>query len=158
MTTKKTLTYDQALNKAAALCSQSEKAPQDIYEKAQGWGLSEEDAARLVARLIEENFLNEERYARAFVSDKTRFARWGRVKVAYTLRAKGISDRIIAEAMEEKVEAEDYEQTCRDLLQNRMRGMQLPLSQQDRARLYRFAAQRGFESSVISRCLSDLTH
>jgi len=148
--------YAVALNRAASLCSQGEKAPQDIYRKAITWGLDEQDAARLVARLIEENFLNEERYARAFVNDKFRFAHWGRVKVSAALRAKGISDDVIAAAFEEKIEQEDYESACCELLRNRMRGMEIPLSQADRARLYRFAAQRGFELSVISRSLSKI--
>lgn len=150
----KELTYDQALLRASTLCSQSEKAPQDIYEKAISWGLAEEEAARLVARLIEENFLSEERFARAFVNDKFRFAHWGRIKVMYALKAKGISESVINAAFEEKVEEEDYDETCRQLLQARMKNMALPLSMQDRARLYRFAAQRGFESSVIGRALS----
>lgn len=149
----KELTYEQALLRASSLCSQAEKAPQDIYEKAQTWGLPEEDAARLVARLIEENFLSEERFARAFVSDKFRFAHWGRIKVIYALRAKGISEAAINAALEEKVEEEDYAETCRDLLRARMKNMPLPLSMQDRARLYRYAAQRGFESGIISRAL-----
>lgn len=148
--------YSIALNRAAALCSQSEKAPQDIYRKALTWGLDESDAERLVARLIEEHFIDEERYARAFVNDKFRFAHWGRVKVSAALRAKGIPENIISIAFDEKIEEEDYLQTCRDLLANRMKGMSLPLSQPDRARLFRFAAQRGFEMSVISRALSDL--
>lgn len=148
--------YSIALNRAASLCSQSEKAPQDIYRKALTWGLDEPDAERLVARLIEEHFIDEERYARAFVNDKFRFAHWGRVKVSAALRAKGIPENIISIAFDEKIEEEDYLQTCRDLLANRMKGMSLPLSQPDRARLFRFAAQRGFEMSVISRALSDL--
>lgn len=149
----KELTYDQALLRASSLCSQAEKAPQDIYEKARTWGLSEQDAARLVARLIEESFLSEERFARAFVNDKFRFAHWGRIKVIYALRAKGISESAINAALEEKVEEEDYDQTCRDLLRTRMKNMSLPLSMQDKARLYRYAAQRGFEAGVIGRAL-----
>lgn len=148
--------YSIALNRAASLCSQSEKAPQDIYRKALTWGLDEPDAERLVARLIEEHFIDEKRYARAFVNDKFRFAHWGRVKVSAALRAKGIPENIISIAFDEKIEEEDYLQTCRDLLANRMKGMSLPLSQPDCARLFRFAAQRGFEMSVISRALSDL--
>lgn len=151
--TMKELTYEQALLRASSLCSQAEKAPQDIYNKALAWGLSETDSARLVAQLIEENFLSEERYAHAFVNDKYRFAHWGRIKVIHALRAKGIGESAIQTALEEKVEEEDYDQTCRDLLQTRMKNMSLPLSLQDRARLYRYAAQRGFESGVISRAL-----
>lgn len=148
------MTYEQALNRAASLCSSCERCPADIQSKALGWGLSEEEAARLVAHLIEENFLNEERFARAFANDKYRFQHWGRIKIQYALRAKGIRDSLIEIALEEVAEEEDYLDDCVALLQHRMQGMEVPLSQADRARLYRFAAQRGFESSVISKAFN----
>jgi len=151
---KKTLTYDQALNKAASLCSQSEKCPNDIFEKVVSWGLSEQDAARMVGYLTKEGYLNEARYVRAFVSDKFRFEHWGKIKISYALRRKGIDDSLITEAFDEKIDPEDYLDTCTDLLKNKMRGMEQPLSQNDRAKLFRFAAQRGFESFVISKALS----
>ena len=66
---------------------------------------------------------------------------------------KGISSSIISEAMEERIDEEEYQTVCSELLKGRMRGMSLPLSPNDRARLYRFLAQRGFESSVISRAM-----
>jgi len=151
---KKILTYDQALNKAAALCSQSEKCPNDIFDKVVSWGLSEKDAARMVGYLTKEGFLDEARYARAFVSDKFRFEHWGKIKISYVLRGKGISDALISEAFEERIDPEEYMATCVELLKTRMRGMEQPLSQNDRAKLFRFANQRGFESSVISKALS----
>lgn len=150
----KPLTYDQALYKAAALCSVGEKAPQDIYQKLLGWGISEPDAARMMAYLTQENYLSEERFAKAFVNDKFRFEHWGRIKIAYALRGKGIEDRYVSLALEEKIDPEEYLETCRDLLAAKMRGMEQPLSQNDRARLYRFASQRGFESNIIGRALS----
>lgn len=148
------MTFDQALNRAAALCSSCERCPSDINAKALSWGLSEPDAARLVAALVKDNFLNEERYARAFVNDKFRFQHWGRTKIRYALHAKGISDALISLALEDAIDDDCYLDDCIQLLRQRMRGMALPLSQADRARLYRFAAQRGFETSVISRALS----
>lgn len=151
------MTFEQALSRAASLCSASERCPSDIHAKAIGWGLTEADASRLVVRLTEENFLNEERYVRAFVNDKFRFQHWGRTKIRFALRAKGLSDSLVSQALEEVIDTEDYLDDCVRLLQQRMRGMSLPLSQADRARLYRFAAQRGFESNVISRSLSRLS-
>lgn len=147
------MTYDQALNRAASLCSQSERAPQDIYQKALDWGLSEDDASRLIAYLTQEHFLDERRFALAFVGDKFRFDHWGRIKISYALKMKGISSSIISEAIEERIDEEEYQTVCAELLKGRMRGMSLPLSPNDRARLYRFLAQRGFESSVISRAM-----
>ena len=152
------LTYDQALNRAAALCSQSERCPVDIYTKAQSWGLTEPEAARLVGYLTSEGFLDEARFARAFVSDKFRFEQWGRVKISYALRTKGIDDGLIDEAIDEKIDPDEYLATCTDLLSKKMRTLDLPLSLADRARLLRFAAQRGFESYIITKALRNLSN
>lgn len=152
------LTYDQALNRAAALCSQSERCPGDIFTKALSWGLSEPEAARLVGYLTHEGFLDEARFARAFVSDKFRFEQWGRVKISYALRAKGIDENLIDEALDEKIDPDDYLATCVELLNKKMRTLELPLSPADRARLLRFAAQRGFESSIISKAIHNLSN
>ena len=151
------LTYDQALNRAASLCSQSERCPGDIFTKAQSWGLTEPEAARLVGYLTSEGFLDEARFALAFVSDKFRFEQWGRVKISYALRAKGIDDSLIDEAIDEKIDPDDYLATCADLLSKKMRSLDLPLSLADRARLLRFAAQRGFESYIISKAIHNLS-
>lgn len=150
------MTYDQVLNRLASLCSKSEKSPQEIYSKALASGLSLGEAERLVAFLKQEDYLSEERYAAAFVSDKFRFEHWGRIKIAYALRGKGIDDSAISTALEEKIDEEEYLETCNDLLQQRARGMNRPFSQPDRVRIYRFLAQRGFESEIISQALSRL--
>ena len=148
------MTYEQAMNRAAALCSSSEHCPSEIHAKAIAWGLDEGDANRLVEALTQENFLNEERYAHAFVNDKFRFQHWGRTKIRFALRAKGISDALIALALDEVIDDDAYLEDCLSLLRQRMRGMALPLDARDRARLYRFAAQRGFEAGVISRAMA----
>lgn len=151
------MTYEQALNRAAALCSTSERCPSEILSKALGWGIAEADAERLVATLIQEHFIDERRYARAFVNDKYRFQHWGRTKIRYALRAKQIADSLINDALAEVVDDEDYLSECLAILRHRLKGMALPLSPNDRARLYRFAAQRGFEPNVISKALSRCT-
>ena len=91
------------------------------------------------------------------MSDKFRFDHWGKIKIAYALRAKGIDDALIDEAFDEKIDPEEYLQACVELLSAKLRTMDLPLSQTDRVRLFRFAAQRGFESFVITRALTACT-
>lgn len=151
---RKILTYDQALNRAAQLCSKGEQCPSDIFEKVQEWGLSEAEAAKMVGYLTQEKYLDEARYVHAFVNDKYTYQHWGRIKIAYTLRMKGIAEALIDENMEEIIDPDDYLETCTSLITGKVKGMSLPLSQADRAKVFRFAAQRGFESSVISQALS----
>lgn len=150
------MTYDQALNRAASLCSQGEKCSSDIFDKATSWGLCEEDAARLVERLIEERFIDDERFAHAFVNDKFVYQHWGRVKIRFALRQKGIEDSVISQMMEEVIDEERYLDACVEALRPKMRGMEQPLSPNDRARLFRFAAQRGFEPNIISKAISEI--
>ena len=76
--TKRPLTVEQATNRAAALCARSEQAPADITDKLMKWGLSASDAARVTQQLIEGGFLNEQRFARAFVKDRFAFNGWGK--------------------------------------------------------------------------------
>ena len=144
------------LSKLQSLCARSEQAPYDIFQKALKMGLDSDTAQSLVDQLVSDNFLNTERYAQAFVNDKFRFEHWGRIKISYALRTKQIPDHDISIALEEKIDDDEYLETCCDLLRSRMRGMSLPLSPNDRARLYRYLAQRGFESEVIGRALSTL--
>lgn len=151
------MTYDQALNRAASLCSRSEKCSSDIFDKAIEWGLSEEDAARLVSFLIREHYIDDQRFAHAFVNDKFTYQHWGRIKIRYSLRQKGIDDDVIAEMFEQIIDPDSYLSACADQLRPKFRGMKLPLSPADRARLMRFAAQRGFEPNVISAAIRSLT-
>lgn len=147
------LSYDKALNKAANLCSKSEKSPKEIYDKLASWGLKSQMAEQIVCRLRDEKYIDEERFARAFVHDKFLYEHWGRVKIAYNLRNKGIANHIIDNALDDVIADDDYLSTLSSLLRNKMRDMERPLSQNNRAKLYRFAAQRGFESGVVSIAL-----
>ena len=81
----KTLTPPEALHRAAALCSSSEHCITDIREKLSRWGIGELDARTIVERLVQERFIDEERYAIAFAKDKFRFSGWGRIKIRYAL-------------------------------------------------------------------------
>lgn len=153
MAKQERLNYEQALNRAASLCSRGEKCSSDIFDKAVEWGLSEEEAARLTAYLIHERFIDDRRFAHAFVNDKFTYQHWGRTKIRYMLRQKGIEDAVIHEVFEEVIDTEDYLEACKEILATKIRPMERPFSPNDRARLYRFAAQRGFEPAVIGQAI-----
>lgn len=150
------LTYEQALNRAAAYCSKAEHCADEVSRKVIEWGRTPADAERIVQWLRDERFIDDARYVRAFVHDKFNYAHWGRMKIAYTLRMKHLSDALIQEALAEVSDSDDYLETLVSLLRNKMRGMELPLSQNDRAKLYRFAMQRGYESDDIGKAIKQL--
>ena len=99
--------------------------------------------------LVKEKYVDDERYARAYVRDKFRYAGWGRLKIAYNLRQKGVDRIIINEAMEAEIEVDEYADLAERLLRAKWRDVKSRPSWQARAALLRYAAQRGFESDVL---------
>ena len=150
------MNYESALNRAAAYCSQAERAPQDVVQKLQSWDVADADAERIIDSLHKEHFLDEERFVHAFVNDKFTYERWGRVKIVFALRQKGISGAIVQNMLDDVIDDERYLETLSDLLRAKLRGKSLPLQPKDRAALYRFAAQRGFEAGIVGKALQQL--
>lgn len=150
------MTYEQALNKAASYCSKAERAPQDVIDKLHDWKVEETDVDKIVDWLKMERFLSEERFVHAYVNDKFTYERWGRIKISYSLRQKGIEGSLVQNALEEVIGEDKYLETLVDLLRGKMKGMSFPLDQKNRAKLYRFAVSRGFESSYYSKALQQL--
>jgi regulatory protein len=141
--------------KAAAICSQSEKCRSDIQEKLIRWGLPTEDSALVIDRLISEKYLDDERFARAYVKDKFRFNRWGKQKITFMLRAKGISAEIIELALGE-IEDSDYSDDLRKLIEEKAKTIKAKDKYDKRNKLMRFAMGRGFESNQIYAVLKEL--
>lgn len=147
-----------AYQRACALCAKSEQAPADIRKKAlTAWGLSPDEADALVDALIEERYLDEARYAAAFVRDKFRFDHWGKMKIRQGLLAKQISERIALEALSDEINEADYLAACESALAAKVKTLPSPISTADVARLFRFAATKGYESDTIRRALQALT-
>ena len=147
--------YREALKRAADLCSRQEQYTRHVREKLAEWGVSESDAERIIGRLQEEKFLDDRRYAAAFAGDKFRFNRWGRVKISYMLRMKGIPDDAIGEAVSQ-IDEEQYAAACRELIQAKSAGMKEKNRWTRKAKLHRFATGRGFESDLVYRLLDNL--
>ena len=137
----------EALNKAAAYCTLCERCISEVSKKLTTWGVPPAEQQRIIERLQDEGFINEERYCRAFVNDKLRFNRWGRVKIRAALYEKQLPREYIAQAIEE-IDEEEYMQTLHDLVATKQRE----LKNEDFAtkqKIIRFAASRGFEPAKI---------
>ncbi len=152
----KALTDKQALHKAAALCSRSERCAFEIRQKLQQWAVNEDDIEKILAHLYNQNFLNDERYAHAFVSDKFKFNKWGKIKIAVQLRQKQLSDKDINRALE-TINISDYRKLLQDLLADKKRKIKETDKLKLKAKLIRFAVSRGFESDEIFRALDAIS-
>lgn len=144
--------YAQALNRAAALCSRSEHCRSEVVAKLAPFALSPEQTDRLLARLQEEGYLDEARYARAYARDQLRFARWGRLKIRQALRLKKVADPVIREALA-TIPEDEYRKTLQILLAAKQRSLRASSPAELSARLLRFAYSRGFEPEITRQCL-----
>lgn len=151
------MTPETALNRAAALCARSEQAASDVRGKLFRWGLTPQQAQEVIDRLIDGGYLDDERYAHAFVNDKFKFNGWGRIKIAYQLRAKGISQDCIDEALT-LIDDESYEQALLQLLTAKASTLRGKEPQQARAALLRFATGRGYEPALCYRMTDNIIH
>ena len=146
------MTADELLYKLAARCSVSEQCLSDIESKLSKYDLPEEKKTRILRHLVEEKYINDGRYAEAYVRDKYRFNKWGRIKIAQGLRIKGIDNETISEAMEAIDEAE-YLSILRDLIKAKRKSTKGKSNYEINGKLARFATGRGFEYSAIRQCL-----
>ncbi len=157
MKSSRPLTPQNAYLRLTALCARCEQAEGDLRRKLHDWGIAPADANALIDRLKQERYLDNERFARAYCRDKLRFNHWGRTKIAYMLKSKGIEQDIIDNALSE-IDDEHYKQEILDTLTAKAATLKNKDPQQARAALLRFAASRGFEPSefypVVSRLIN----
>ena len=145
--------YNVALKRAAALCSKQEQCSHHIREKLKTWNVSYDDAEKIIEMLKKEKFLDDQRYSTFYVRDKFRFNGWGKIKMAVMLRQKGIPEVTIDEALNQ-IDQERYFQLCHRLISEKSASLKETNLFKRKGKLFRFAAQRGFESDLIHRILN----
>ena len=148
------LNFEQGLQRAAGLCCQSEHCVADITEKLLRWGVSREDSDRIVDRLIDEKYIDESRYALAYVRDKVRFSHWGRVKIKSMLRMLRISEQDISNAFD-SFDEDEYLGVLEGVIESKRKTLPEAESYASRVKLIRFALQRGFEMHEIAKFISE---
>lgn len=149
---KKPLSAEKALMRLETQCAAKEICSHEAYEKLRRWLVSPEDARKVVGRLVERRFIDDSRFGRAFVRDKAVFARWGRFKIAMALRQKGFSRDMIAEALA-TIDEDSYIETLDALIAAKSRQLADADSYEGRTKIFRFAASRGFEPTLIAEAI-----
>ena len=142
------LTEKEALQKAMRICSTQEKCTDDIIKKLHLWGIAIDKIEEIINRLIEEKFIDNERYTMFFVKDKFRLNKWGRVKIRYHLKQKGISDEIINKSLQQ-ISDEDYREVLQYILEKKSKSLKAENEFDNKAKLIRYAESKGFEIDEI---------
>ncbi len=145
---KKKLTPAQAFIKAQMTCVYQERCQQEMRDKLYDWGLFPDAVENTIALLISDNYLNEERFAKAFAGGKFRIKKWGKIKIKIELKKRKISDYCIRKAMLE-IDEDDYTKTLKAIIAKKSKEIKGGKSQIRNYKIAQYAASRGFESDLI---------
>lgn len=148
MSVSPTYSFLTAKQKIEAFCAYQERCDQEVRQKLHSWKTHPEDVDALIAHLITHNFLNEERFAEAYVSGKFRIKKWGKIKIRQQLKLKKISTYSINKALA-TIEDDEYWQTARNLVESKSRLIKAKNQWDKLNKLKRYLASKGFETDLI---------
>ena len=150
---KKEMTEQEAYLQLAAICAQAEHCEQEMRDKMKRWEIDETVQNRIIDRLTKERYIDNERYARAFVKDKIRYNKWGRRKVQQALWMKRI-DHDIQQRVLDEIDVKEYLDVLRPLLKQKRKSIKADSDYEMNQKLVRFALSRGFTFDIIRQCLN----
>jgi len=151
----KPLTPDQVLDKMAKYCAYQERCMKDVHDKLKTFDIPEEEQQKILAFLLDNRFVNDERFAKAFVRGKINQSGWGINKIRFHLVQKGIAKDIIDETLGQTDE-EGYRQRLIDILKTKSKTVKAATDFEKKRKLAAYAMQKGFESSLVWEVLRDL--
>jgi regulatory protein len=142
------------LTKAEHYCAYQERSQQEVRTKLYDWGLYPRDVEQIISNLIENNFLNEERFAKTYTKSKFNQKGWGRIKIKQALKFKKVPDVLIRKALL-TIDGDDYLATLKNILQKKAALIKEKEGYKRTYKLQQYAMSRGFEADVIADVLKD---
>ena len=155
METKKTYTVEEALKRMERYCSYQERCHKEVVQKLYSMYMIPEAIDHIVVKLMQDNFLNEERYAKAFVSGKFRIKKWGKYRLTRELKQKDIGKTLINMALQTITEQE-YLETFHALAEKRAENIRETNVAKQRKKLADYLLYRGWESHLVYDKVSEL--
>ena len=143
-------TEKELLNKYSALCAGAEYCCSDLRKKMMRLGVAADVIEKVLQKLVKERFIDESRYAHAFVRDKFRYNKWGRQRIQQELRLRGIPTLMIEDALQE-ISTDDSYETLRTLIQKKLPSVKGRNGYEIKMKLMRFAVSRGFDVDMVRR-------
>jgi regulatory protein len=153
--TKKITDEKVALAKAEHYCAYQERSQQEVRDKLYEWGLYPNMVENVIARLIEGNFLNEERFANAYTRGKFNQKGWGRIKIKQGLKFKKVSDALIKKALN-TINGDDYFDMLNKIIEKKAALLTEKVPYKRKYKLQQYALSRGYENDLIAEVLKNL--
>ena len=145
---RKLLTPLEAKRKAENYCAYQERAQQEVRNKLYEWGLHQKEIENIIAQLIEDNFLNEERFAKAYTLGKFRMKGWGKIKIKQHLKFKKVSEPLIRLALK-SIDMDEYDKKIEETIHKKINKSLPELSFNEKSKLANYLQSKGFENDLI---------
>ncbi len=146
------MSREKALSKLAALCAKSEYCTGDMEDKMRRWGLSGTDIEENITYLVDNKYIDNARYCKAFVNDKIAYNHWGRRKIEQALWMKRMPENVSG-AILDAVPEEEYIKVLKPLLASKSPTVKAESDYERKMKLMKFALGRGFSVDEIKQCL-----
>lgn len=144
-------TPEQAIPKIKQYCAYQERCHAEVRDKLYSFGLHRKDVDEVIVQLIEENYLDEERFATKFAGGKFRIKHWGKNKIKQALKQKQVSDYCIKKALKE-IDAADYIKTFEKLVEQKLKALK---SEKNifikKRKMQDYLLQKGYEGDLVSK-------
>jgi regulatory protein len=150
--TPKVFTREQSKAKAESYCAYQERSQHEVRNKLYDWGLHEKDVEGIISELIQQNFLNEERFSLAYCLGKFRIKGWGKNKIHQGLKLKRVPDKMIAKALK-AIDPDDYIRKLESLLEKKNATIKESDPYKRKFLLSRYAASKGYEQDLVADVL-----
>jgi len=137
-------------------CTYQERCYKEVKAKLTTWGFSAADIDRIASQLIEENFLNEERFVKAIAGGKFRTKAWGPIKIQQKLAEKGISSTFLQKMGKNEVPKEDFKHKLAELLLKKLPTVKETNPQMLQQKLFKYAQSKGYETDMILESLKQI--
>jgi regulatory protein len=156
MLPQKKFTPDQAFPKAKHYCAYQERCHSEVKDKLYSFGLNKKEVEEIVSKLVEENYLNEERFALQFAGGRFRMKHWGKVKIRYELKQKQVSDYSIKKALA-AIDSASYQKTFYKLFEDKLKMLKGEKNIfTKKKKIQDYLLQKGFEADLIRSMINDM--
>ncbi|MBS3915930.1 MAG: RecX family transcriptional regulator [Bacteroidetes bacterium] len=145
---KTNLGFEEAVSKIEKYCAYQERYHREVETKLKSYGLRDADIQDILVMLIRKGFLNEQRFTKAYAGGKYRVLGWGRKKIIYQLKSKGINSKIIEEALLE-IPEDGYGETLKHLIEKKDKALGTSPVEIKKQKISRYLLQKGYEMEMV---------
>lgn len=149
------LSVEEAMKKAAYFCSYQERCHKEVLNKLKNLGMFQQAIDHIMVYLIENNYLNEERFARSFARGKHRMSHWGKNRIVQELKLRDISDYAIKKALKE-VDKENYEEHFHQVAEKKWQTLNDSILNNKKRKFMDYLIRKGYEYDLIIKKLNEL--